>query len=78
MVDIDVFNKISNIEDDKERLKSAILLSKQGIVFDVLELSLCFIDIKHYYQLFIKINRNRPRLINELNNNFNGIDLKSF
>ncbi|MFL0166742.1 hypothetical protein [Candidatus Clostridium helianthi] len=72
---LEIYEQIKSIDNERERLKFAVILSEKGIVLDPLLCVLNDINWTFYYKLFKEVNRKKARLINELEDNFQYINI---
>lgn len=72
---LEIYEQIKSIDNERERLKFAVILSEKGIVLDPLLCVLNDINWTVYYKLFKEVNSKKTRLINELEDNFQYINI---
>lgn len=72
---LEIYEQIKSIDNERERLKFAVILSEKGIVLDPLLCVLNDINWTFYYKLFKEVNSKKTRLINELEDNFQYINI---
>lgn len=72
---LEICKQIESIPDEKERLKYALGLSQKGIVLCPLLCVMSSIPFSHYYKLFKVSNARKTRLIKELEDNFQYINI---